>query len=182
MRSAIFYLSVRCQRMGKYANVCPAQSCFGECSQWGYWTRPRTVEGCLQPREFESPTPRSFASTVPIDKFALSHILELVLGCVQYTESEAARRAAFFFSPCAIGLRSYRTRCCWIPSMLPILAKLGSGARSAYERAGFRAVARLSRDSRRVEILPCRAANSSALDPQLGAAPLPLPAARRSGC
>lgn len=121
------------------------------------------------------------ASTVPIDKFALSHILELVLGCVQYTESEAARRAAFFFSPCAIGLRSYRTRCCWIPSMLPILAKLGSGARSAYERAGFRAVARLSRDSRRVEILPCRAANSSALDSQLGAAPLPLPAARRSG-
>src|SRR5277367_291979 len=25
----------------------PLQACFGECSQWGYWVRPRSAEGCL---------------------------------------------------------------------------------------------------------------------------------------
>lgn len=36
---------------------------FGECSQWGYWARMRSVEGCLQPQEFESPTLRTLTST-----------------------------------------------------------------------------------------------------------------------
>src|SRR5580704_6444055 len=35
--------------------------------------------------------------TVPIDKFAFSATLVLVLGCVQRTERKAAHRAAFFF-------------------------------------------------------------------------------------
>jgi len=47
-----------CIRISIYDTVCDAQLCFGECSQWGYWTQLRTVEGCSQPREFESPTPR----------------------------------------------------------------------------------------------------------------------------
>ena len=36
----------------------PKQARFGECSQWGYWTRLPSAEGCLQPQEFESPTLR----------------------------------------------------------------------------------------------------------------------------
>src|SRR5258708_7824509 len=55
--SAVRYRSIlvshiilmRCVRSDKYAKVRPAWARFGECSQWGYWTRPRTVEGCSQP-------------------------------------------------------------------------------------------------------------------------------------
>jgi hypothetical protein len=74
---------MRCVRMNEYDNICHAWSCFGECSQWGYWTRLRTVEGWLQPKEFESPTPRTVFHGFSIDKFPRGDRLELVLSCVQ---------------------------------------------------------------------------------------------------
>src|SRR5712675_2430719 len=46
-----------------------AQACFGECSQWGYWTRLRSAEGCFSPR----------SSSLPLSAPALSAIIEDLL-------------------------------------------------------------------------------------------------------
>jgi hypothetical protein len=90
-----------------------AQACFGECFQWGYWTRMRNVEGCSAAREFESPTLRSLPQRA---SSALRNSCYTVFAFLMRVQKLGSQRAALRSRPYFLYVRPsdvIRSRCAW---------------------------------------------------------------------
>jgi hypothetical protein len=77
----------------------PSLTRFGECFQWGYWTRPRSAEGCFAAPGVRVSHSPALAFSALIDKACYRDILIVLRGRVQNASifRAAIESPPFFF-------------------------------------------------------------------------------------